>query len=399
MSFFNKKLVAACMLVAGLSACSATDEEEDVHKIAELTDIEQKFEPKVVWSESVGDGVKDYFSRIKPTIAYGKVFTASRNGDAYALDAASGKELWSVDLSNLNNDRGFFDGRVPALLNGGPIAGINKVFIGSENGDVFALDAETGELAWQNEVKGEIISAPAIDSGVLVVNSASGILKAFNASNGEEIWSVVQDVPALTLRGTSTPVMASGGVLLGTATGELTVYILEKGQQGWTAEIGEPTGATELESVIDVDAAPVVYGDKVYAVSSRGNLVAVELRTGRILWKRKYSSYRQITIDGNSIFLTDAKGHVYAIDRNNGLERWGQLSLTNRGVTGPTVDGDYIVVGDYQGYMHWLDQETGDIVARHYVDGSGIFTEPTVADGVIYAQTRAGNLQAVKSAQ
>ena len=106
-----------------------------------------------------------------------------------------------------------------------------------------------------------------------------------------------------------------------------------------------------------------------------------------------------ITIDGNSIFLTDAKGHVYAIDRNNGLERWGQLSLTNRGVTGPTVDGDYIVVGDYQGYMHWLDQETGDIVARHYVDGSGIFTEPTVADGVIYAQTRAGNLQAVKSAQ
>lgn len=387
------------MLVAGISACSSTDEEEDANKIAELTEIEQKFEPKVIWSESVGSGVKSYFSRIKPTIAYGKVFTASREGDAFALDQATGKELWSVDLSDLDNNRGFFEGRVPILLNGGPIAGINRVFIGSENGDVFALDAETGELAWQNEIKGEVIAAPAIDSGVLVVNSASGILKAFNASNGEEVWSVVQDVPALTLRGTSTPVMAGGGVLVGTAAGELTVYILEKGQQGWTAEVGEPTGATELESVVDVDIAPVVYGDKAYAVSSRGNLVAVELRTGRILWKRKYSSYRQISIDGNTIFLTDLKGHVFAIDRNNGLERWGQLSLTNRGVTGPTVDGDYVVVGDYQGYVHWLDQETGDIVARHYVDGSGIFTEPSVEDGVVYAQTRAGNLQAIKSAQ
>ncbi len=387
------------MLVAGLSACSSTDDEEDINKVAELTEIEQQFKAKVLWDKSVGSGVKSYFSRIKPTIAYGKLFTGSRDGDTYALDAETGEEVWSRDLSDLAGERGFFDSKVPALLNGGPVTGINKVFYGTENGEVFALDAENGEISWKGKIKGEVISAPAIDSGILVVNSGSGILKAFNAKDGEEVWSVIQDVPALTLRGNSSPVMASGGVIVGTATGELTVYILEKGQQGWTAEVGEATGSTELEGVIDVDSSPIVYGDKVYSVSSRGNLVAIELRTGRVLWKRKYSSYRQLAIDGNSIFLTDAKGHIYAIDRNNGLERWSQLSLTNRGVTGPSVDGDNIVVGDYQGYLHWLNQETGEIVARHYVDGSGIYVEPTSVDGIVYAQTRAGNIQAIKSAQ
>ncbi len=163
------------------------------------------------------------------------------------------------------------------------------------------------------------------------------------------------------------------------------------GQLKW----GEPTGSTELERVIDVDSAPVVFGDKVYAVSSRGNLVAIELKSGRILWKRQYSSYRQISIYRNTIFLTNVRGHVYAIDRLNGIERWSNLELANRGVTGPAIIDGYVVVGDFEGYLHWLDQETGEIVARHEVDSSGIHATPTVVDNIIYSQSRDGDLQAI----
>ncbi len=397
LNFFNKKLIAVCLIAVGLTACSSTDDEQEegVQPMAELTEINAAFTTETLWINQVGNGVQDYFSRIKPHAAYGKIFTANRDGDAIAYDALTGDTVWKVDLSDLDDERGYFDNKIAAQVNGGPIAGINKVFYTTENGDIYAFNAETGELDWQSKIKGEIIATPALDSGILVVNSASGVLKAFNASNGEEVWQVVQDVPALTLRGTSSPAIAAGGVIVGTPSGEVTVYILEKGQQGWTVEVGEAEGSTELQRVIDVDTTPVIYGDKIYSVSSRGNLVAIELRTGRVLWKRQYSSYRKLSIDGNNIFLTDVNGHVYAIDRNNGLERWSQLGLSQRSVTGPAVDGNYVVVGDYQGYLHWLDQETGEFAARHYIDGSGLHTTPTVAKNIVYSQTREGQLQAV----
>ncbi len=390
------KIGLVSILCSALMACSATDDEEnDPTLAAELTEINETFSPKVIWEKSVGDGVNNYFSRLKPAIAYGKVFSASRMGDVYAFDTQTGKKIWHVNLSKNNSDSGFFSSGKSALLAGGPTTGINKLFIGSENGDVYALDADDGSIAWQGQVKGEVISAPAIDNGMLVVNSASGILKAFNASDGQEIWQVEQDVPALTLRGISAPVLAGGGAIVGASDGTLTVYILETGQQGWTAEIGEASGSTELERVIDIDSKPLIYRDKVYAISAKGHLIALDLRSGRVLWKRQYSSFRQLSMNGNTLYLTDIKGHIYAIDRSNGLERWSQLLLTNRGVTGPAVLEKHVVVGDFEGYLHWLDQETGEIVARYEVDSSGVFSTPTVAKDILYVQSRDGDLQAI----
>ncbi len=392
----TKNLLVSCVLAAGLMACSSTDDEIDETEPVELTEITQQFSVDVLWEESVG-GVGHYFSRLKPFVAYDKVFSASREGDVYAFDVNTGKQLWHTDLREDNPNGGFFSSKKSALLAGGPIAGINKVFIGSENGKVYALAADNGEVNWQAKIKGEVIAAPGMDSGTLVVNSASGVIKALNASTGEEQWKIDQEVPPLTLRGISAPALAAGGAVIGSADGTLTVYILENGQQGWTAEVGEATGSTELERVVDIDSKPLIYGDKIYAISSRGNLVAVDLRSGRILWKRQYSSYRQIAVSGNTLFITDVKGHIYAVDRINGLEKWSQLAFTNRGVTGPAVVKNYIVVGDYEGYLHWIAQDSGEVVARHLVDSSGIHSTPTVADDILYVQSRDGDLQAIKT--
>ncbi len=395
-TIFNKNLLVVCLFTTGLMACSSTEDEIDKTEPVELTEINQQFSPKVIWEDS-GNGVDDYFSRLKPAVAYGKVYSASREGSVYAHDRESGKEIWHVDLRDDNKDGGFFASKKSALLSGGPVAGINKVFVGSENGKIFALEAETGAISWQATVKGEVISAPALDSGSLVVNTVSGIVKSFNASNGEEQWKIEQDVPSLTLRGVSSPAIAAGGVVVGSPNGSVTVYILETGQEGWSVDVGEATGSTELERVIDIDSKPIIYGDKVYAISARGNLMAIDLRSGRVLWKRQYSSHRQMTVSGNSIFLTNISGHVYAVDRNDGIERWSQLALTNRNVTGPVVSNKHVVVGDFEGYLHWLDLDTGEIVARHEVDGSGIYSTPTVSQNILFVQSRDGDLQAIKT--
>ncbi len=394
----HSKMLAILLFSSILFSCSSTDDDEGVSSLpAELTEITQQFSPDVLWEKSVGDGSENYFSRLKPVVAYKTVYSASRAGDVIAFDEKTGKTRWKIDLSDIDKERSFWDSRESALLSGGPVVSVDKVFIGSENGKLYTLDAQTGELLWQANIKGEILNAPAVDSGVVVANSASGIMKAFNVETGKELWKVEKEVPSLTLRGISTPVIVSGGVLVGTDKGNVNVYLLDKGQQGWSTEIGEPTGSTELERVIDVDSAPVVFGDRIYAISSRGNLVAIELKSGRILWKRQYSSYRQIAIYRNTIFLTNLRGYVYAIDRINGIERWSNLTLANRKVTGPAIVDDYVVVGDFEGYLHWLNQETGEIVARHKVDGSGIHSTPTVVDNILYSQSRNGDLQAIKT--
>ncbi|MDO6427447.1 outer membrane protein assembly factor BamB [Thalassotalea sp. 1_MG-2023] len=389
----HKTLLMGCLLT-GLMACSSTDDEIDPNEPVELTEITERFEAEVAWEESIG-GVGKYFSRITPLVAYDKLYSASREGEVYAMDPATGKELWRTDLRK-EGEGGFFSSKPTAFLNGGPTAAMNKVFIGSENGDVYALDAETGELSWHSKVKGEVLSAPGFDAGVLVVNTASGVVKAFNATDGETLWQIEQDVPPLTLRGTSSPALAAGGAVVGAPNGSLTVYLLESGQQGWTSEIGEATGSTELDRVVDIDSSPIIYGDKAYSISARGNLASVDLRSGRVLWKRQYSSYRDLEISGNTIYLTDVKGHVYAIDRVNGTEKWSQLALTNRNVTGPKEFDNYIVVGDFEGYVHWLDKESGDIVARHHVDGSGVYATPTTDGNLLFVLSKDGDLQAIK---
>lgn len=396
MKFFNKRLISAILLSTALVACSS-DEEEEVPTIAELTEIEELFEVDVLWDEGIGDGVSHYFSRLSPAIAYNKVFMSSRFGDAYAFDLETGDEIWNIDLSDIEDERGFFDDAISARISGGTVTGYNKVIWGSENGDVFAIDEATGELAWQAKVAGEVISKPALDSNLVIVNTASGVLVALDITTGEEVWKAEQAVPPLTLRGASGVAVASGGAFVGLASGEVAVFILQNGQQGWTAEIGEASGSTELQRIVDVDVTPIILGDKIYAISTNGNLAAIDLRSGRELWKRKYSSYRQLSIAGNQIFATDIQGHVYAIDRNSGLETWSQLAFTGRGTTGAASVGDYVVVGDFEGYLHWLRKSDGEIVARHEVDSSGIYNTPIVHEGLLYVVSRDGDLEVIKT--
>lgn len=379
------------------------DEEELA--IKNLEPINAKFQPKVLWDRGVGDGVEHFFSRLSPATGYDKVFTANRQGIVAAYDPESGDRIWRINLATYR-DEGYFswitrlwaDG-IPARISGGLTVAYKSVFFGTENGEVIALDAETGETKWKTSVKGEVLAAPAADEGLLVVNTGSGILYALDASSGEERWTYESEVPALSLRGVSTPAIANGGAIVGTASGKIAVMIAETGQVAWEQTVAAASGATELERLVDIDSKPLVFGGVIYVVSFNGTLAAVEIRSGRTIWKRDYRSFRRLSNAGNTLFVTDDSSQIYALNRRNGVELWSQSSLRDRALTGAAVFDEYIVVGDKYGFLHWIEQSTGEIVARLDVGGNdddeGIYVTPVVDENRIFTQTRDGELAAV----
>eukprot|EP00487_Bulimina_marginata_P012244 TRINITY_DN8395_c0_g1_i1.p1 TRINITY_DN8395_c0_g1~~TRINITY_DN8395_c0_g1_i1.p1 ORF type:complete len:168 (-),score=57.81 TRINITY_DN8395_c0_g1_i1:64-501(-) len=137
---------------------------------------------------------------------------------------------------------------------------------------------------------------------------------------------------------------------------------------------------------------PLIIGENLYAVSYNGNLVSMELRSGRVVWTRKYSSFNELASSGLNLFLVDDHSRIYSVDRRSGLESWSNGELTNRNLTSPAVYKDYIVVGDFEGYLHFINRADGKIAGRVQVDSAGLFSQPLVIDDKIYVQTRGGKV-------
>lgn len=375
-----KRAITAAAMVGILAGCAS---EEDTVIMAPVPKVKSEFTPKSLWSASVGGGVEQYFSKLAPAYAYDKVFVASRDGLVKALNPENGRTLWQQDLEQ----------DVSARLSGGITAAYSQVFIGSENGQVIALNEETGAVNWRVDVDGEVLAAPATDDNLVMVHTTTGMLIALEQATGDVKWKVSTEVPNLTLRGDSAPVAVSGGVFWGTAGGRLAAAIIESGQLIWQQPIGTPQGATEIDRLVDVDASPLILGSTLYIVGYNGQLTAIDLRSGKPMWKRKYSSSTNLASDTKRIYLVTDKDHLIAVDARSGTELWTNDQLENRLLTAPVIIDGYVVVGDTQGYLHWLDRESGEFVAQQQINSSGFAVAPIKLDDGYVIVTRNGQVK------
>ncbi len=375
-----KRALLGALTVGILAGCAG---EEDTIVMAPLPQVDSAFTPNTEWSTSVGNGVGHYFSKLSPAYSNDTLFVASRDGQVKALDTANGQSLWQTDVKQ----------DVTARLSGGLTAAYGNLYVGSENGEVISLNQETGEVNWRVKVAGEVLAHPVADSGLIIVNTSRGTLIALDGNTGNQRWALSTEVPNLTLRGDSTPVAIGGGVFWGTANGRLAAAIVERGQLIWQQPIGTPKGATEIDRLVDVDSTPVVLGGTLFTVGFNGQLVAVDLRSANPIWKRNYSSANDLATDGLRIFVVTEKDHVVAVDSRSGTELWENSLLENRQLTKPVVMGNYLVVGDTLGYLHWIDRSTGDFVAQQYVDDSGFAVGPTLLSDGYVITTRNGDVK------
>jgi len=389
--WFNRlTVIAGATLV--LSGCSAFSGEEDVVKMAELPVFESTYKPQIAWQKNISDGVDKYYSQLQPAADQDAIYAASRDGLIKAFSPDSGKVLWTTDFSDdpsnqLNRS---------ARLSGGITLTPDSIVIGTENAQVLAFSKTTGELNWETDVTGEVVAQPVYDSGVVVIHTTRGDLIALDSDTGEQLWNLSNKQPNLSLRGSATPAISQGGIVYGRADGYVSVALLSTGQPLWQLPVARPYGATELDRLVDVDMKPIISNGVVYALAYNGNLIAIDLLKGKQIWSRKYAGFSDIALSGVTLYVTDYRGYVYAIDRSSGTELWSNDKLSYRNLTGVTVANEYIVVGDGEGYLHWLSRETGTFVAQQKLDSDGLYMEPIATSDYLYLQTRSGKLIAIE---
>ncbi|EKN4134256.1 outer membrane protein assembly factor BamB [Yersinia enterocolitica] len=387
----RKTLLVGLVSVALLSGCSLFNSEEDVVTISPLPKVENQFTPTKVWSTSVGGGVGDYYSHLRPAWQGTSVFAADRKGLVKAMEADTGKQIWQTDLSEKTN---FLSSNRSAMLSGGVTASGAHVYVGSEKAVVYALNSDDGQVAWQTVVAGEALSRPVVSDGVVLIHTSNGMLQALNESDGAIKWTLNLDTPALSLRGESAPTVAFGAALVGGDNGRVSAVMLEQGQLIWQQRISQVTGTTEIDRLNDVDTTPVVVDGVVYALAYNGNLTALDLRSGQILWKREMGSINDIIVDGGNIYLVDQNDRIVALKADGGVTLWSQSDLLHRNLTAPVMYNGYLVVGDAEGYLHWVNTTDGRFVAQQSVDSSGFLSAPVVASDKLLVQARGGTVYA-----
>jgi outer membrane protein assembly factor BamB len=377
----NLKRIAAAALLAMLAGCSTISgwfsSKSSEQPPAKLTDFKPRATFNVRWHENVGDmgdGV------LTPALTPDAVYAANASGDLFRLQRANGRRVWRVDT-------GF-------AITGGVGEGDGLVLVGGEKGEVAAY-GEDGKLRWKTVVSSEVLSAPQAADGLVVVRSGDGRIAALSEKDGKRQWAYERPTPALIVRSYAGVVISNSVVYAGFAAGKLAAIALSNGNVRWEASVSQPRGNTELDRISDITSLPVVDDQRVCAVSFQGRIGCFDALQGNALWNRDLSSDQGLTIQHKSLYVSDADGVVQALDKSSGSSLWKNSQLLRRQTSAPVALGNFVVVGDFEGYLHALNSDDGALMARIDTDGKPIVSAPLEMDDGLLVQTQDGGLYSV----
>lgn len=392
------RFITLILIVIGLTGCAAMDAvsesvsgisdyfsggEDNADPPSPLLEFTPEIKIEEIWHEKIGVGTDEQSLKLVPAIGAGKIFTADRDGLVQARDLQTGRLVWEAETD--------------VQFSGGPGLGRDVVILGSSNAEVLALNIENGAVLWKSKVSSEVLSVPVVGKDVVVVRSTDGEVVALDTQTGGKRWGYERNAPALSLRGTGSPLISGENVIAGYDNGKLIALRLNDGKYVWETSIAIPKGRTEIERLVDLDVDPIVNNSVIYIASYQGGMAAISEADGDVLWRNETaSSHSGLSNDFSYLYLTDSESHVWQVDQHNGASLWKQKDLHQRKLTAPMAYQSYVVVGDFEGYVHWLSSSDGRELGRIQISDSAIEAKPVMFDGTVYVYAKDGTLAALR---
>ena len=375
-----------CLMLSVVTGCGFSDwvrnpfgDDEDPRAPAELLDVVSETAINRNWRINVGNGQGDNYKKLTPVVDGGFVFAASDDGEIIAVNTINGDLMWQTEVEN--------------SITGGVGAGDGIVMIGTEAAELIVFNQSNGEEVWRASVSSEILSQPKTNGDIVVAQTVDGKLIALNREDGIQRWTYETTLPALTLRGTSSPILTSEGtVVAGFSNGILVSVAAEDGVYVWEERVAVPDGQYDIERVIDVDGELLVDGSRILAASYQGNLMAFDIASGQIVWGMEASSYHGMDQGFGNIYYSDDKSHLIALRNNSSDVVWQNEELQYRDLTAPKTISNYVAIADYEGYLHLVSQIDGRIVGRTRIDNDGIRSNLIDDDGKLIVYGNSGSL-------
>lgn len=370
-----RQLAVSVLGALAVSACGSLNPFAADAKIPALKPIASAVATTEEWHARVGDAGRYV---LQPALSGGVVFAAG-DGDVERLE--NGRTVWKTPLK--------------VTVSGGVGSDGQLVVVGTPKGEVIALDAATGQVRWRVFVNAEVLAAPGVSGAIVVVRSADSRLFGLDPADGKQRWVYQRATPPLSLRNAAGVVLDRDAIFAGFPGGKLAAISPANGSLMWEGTVAIPRGATELERMADITSTPVIGSRATCAVAFQGRVACFDMSNGTTLWTRDLSSSKGLDLDERHVFVTDEKGAVHALDIASGASAWKQDQLAGRGTGRPKVAGDYVVVGDVEGYVHLLRKDDGSVVGRRRAASAPILADLSRSSGSIVVQARDGSVSAI----
>lgn len=365
-----------------LQGCTKIDDymlgKDNTPKPKVLKELKPKLTVTQNWTVPAGKSHRsnDYL-KLKPVIQGNTIYTADISGLVQAVNKRSGMVQWSLQLKH-----GVISG--PTVVNG-------YIAVGTNASTVALIGQNNGKELWEAKISGEVLSPPTLSHNKVFAKTIDGKVYAFDASSGKQIWMTEHGSPNLVLKASSSPIIIGNLVLIGYSDGKLDALDVQTGNIVWQRSIAYSTGSSDVERLVDIDADPIVKNNIAYIASYQGYIGALSLSDGQFIWKKPGSVYKNMVMKDNTLYFTDSNDVLWSLNSQTGNVNWKQTAFKARGLTEPVILGNDLVVGDRSGYLHVLETQTGEVIARTQLTG-GVAISPNVSGNDIYVLTENGML-------
>jgi len=350
-----KKFFGIYLILVILSSCSSLssmkfwgddddidpDEPVELKKISNLKDISLDWKISFTGDNSLGNFL--------PAFSAQSIFFADSDGNVKSIESNSGKTKWQTKLNSLSS---------------GIAAGFGALVVADSSGNVYLLDQDNGSVLWKNNVKGEVLAPAAIDTKFVVIKTGSGELLGLDKKSGEIMWSYRSKLPSLTIRGSSSPVIDNDQVYVSFDNGRLGVFELNSGFPIWDGAISYVKGSSELENLIDSDSNPVIQDGLVYTTNYQGNFNIFDIAQKRSVWQSESSSFHSPLLIKGLIVLVESNSNLNSYLIQTLEKSWNSNEYLNRELSNLQSFSGYVIVGDFEGYIHVIDPLNGKTVSR-----------------------------------